>query len=202
MELQNGYHYGIGTSKIREEAIALHRMRYYEVGFFTENEEDPYEKDSVYFVAQEASSQQVVGVSRLIFKTMDHLPTIENFDIYDLDYAKLLKLEKHRYAEMSAFTKLPKHEVGIEIIRTIFQYSNQTGLTHWICCIDERVFKYLNRIFSSIFKEIGVPKVYLGSISIPCMVNLPEAMKEIKIKRPKLYDFLSETEQKVQEVSK
>src|SRR5438874_427352 len=102
------YHFGIAVNNIREEAILLHRMRYLEVGFFKEGEKDPYEKDSLYFVGQETGLNQVVGVSRLIFKPLEQLPTIRNFDIYDIDLARLMKLGDHCYAEMSAFTKLPK----------------------------------------------------------------------------------------------
>ncbi|MGM0877112.1 MAG: N-acyl amino acid synthase FeeM domain-containing protein [Bacillota bacterium] len=202
MENKYHYHFGIALNKIREEAIQLHCMRYLEVGFFEEGEKDPYEQDSLYFVARETTLNQVVGVTRLIFKPIEQLPTINNFEIYDIDLARVIKLEKRRYAEMSAFTKLPKHEVGVHLIRTIFHYSNQHGITHWIACIDDRVYRYLNRIFSSIFKEIGVPKVYLGSVTVPCVVNLPEAMKQIKEQRPKLYEFLKEANEQVMEVSR
>lgn len=200
MELKNHYHFGPAFNKVREEAITLHRMRYEEVGFFKKGEKDPYEKDSLYFVGQETTLNQVVGVSRLIFKPMEQLPTLKSFEIYDIDYTKLLKLEIHRYAEMSAFTKLPKHEIGVHLIRTLLQYSKQNGITHWVACIDERVYRYLNRIFSAIFKEIGVPKVYLGSKTVPCVVDLPQALKQINEQRPKLYEFLIEGEQKVMEV--
>jgi len=200
LENNSHYHFGVASGKIREEAIQLHRNRYLEVGFFEEGEVDPYEQDSLYFVALEQNLNQVVGVTRLIFKPMEELPTLQNFEIYDIDLVRVNKLEKHRYAEMSAFTKLPKHEVGVHMIRTILHYSNQNGITHWVACIDERVFRYLNRIFSSIFKEIGVPKVYLGSVSVPCIVELPEAFKQIKEQRPKLFQFLQEADEQIMEV--
>ncbi|MFC0272301.1 hypothetical protein ACFFIX_12735 [Metabacillus herbersteinensis] len=202
MAEKNQYHFGIALNKVREAAIQLHRSRYEEVGFFTEGEVDPYEKDSVYFVAQERATDQVVGVIRLIFKPINQLPTLANFDIYDIDYARLIKLDKQKYVEMSAFTKLPTHDVGVHLIRTIFQYSIQNGITHWVACIDERVYRYLNRIFSSLFKEIGVPKVYLGSVSIPCALSIPEGLIQFKEQRPKLYEFLTTTEKQVMEVTR
>lgn len=200
MELTKQYHFGPAFNKVREEAIALHRMRYEEVGFFKKGEKDPYEQDSLYFVGQETTLNKVVGVTRLIFRPMEELPTLKNFQIYDIDYTKLLKLELNRYVEMSAFTKLPKHEIGIQLIRGIFQYSQQNGITHWVACIDDRVYRYFNRIFSTVFKQIGVPKAYLGSVSVPCVLSIEEALKQISEQRPKLYQFLIEGEQKKMEV--
>ncbi|WNF37946.1 hypothetical protein RJD24_05775 [Bacillaceae bacterium IKA-2] len=200
MEMTNHYHFGPAFNKVREEAIALHRLRYEELGFFKKGEKDPYEQNSLYFVGQETTFNQVVGVTRLIFQPMDQLPTITSFEIYDIDYTKLLKLENHSYAEMSAFTKLPKHEIGVHLIRMIIHYSKQNGITHWVACIDERVYRYLNRILSPIFKEIGVPKVYLGSKTVPCLVDIHASMKQISEQRPKLYQFLIEGEEKKMEV--
>jgi len=201
METSKTYHFGIAANHIRENAIALHRKRYSEVGFLKKDEQDPYEKDSLYFVAQDNTSNEIVGVTRLIFKELTDLPTFEHFSIYDIDLIRLQKLDKHRFAEVSAFTKMPQHEVGMEIIQTVFQYSLQQGITHWICCIDERVYKYLNRVFGSVFKVIGEPKVYLGSVTIPCVLDIPSSTPIFKQTRPKLYDFLFKDKKQIMEVS-
>ena len=202
MTVVKKYHFGLAVNQLREEAIKLHRNRYSEVGFLKEDDKDPYEVDSLYFVAQEDDINETVGVTRLIFKQLLELPTIENFTIYDLELKKLKKLKKNSFAEVSAFTKMPQHEVGMDIIRTVFQYSLQNGITHWVCCIDERVYKYLNRVFGPIFKLIGEPKVYLGSVSIPCVIDINEGVREFKTTKPKLYDFIVNYENKIMEVSK
>jgi N-acyl-L-homoserine lactone synthetase len=202
MSIVKKYHFGLAVKKLREEAIKLHRNRYSEVGFLNEDEQDPYEADSLYFVAQEDEINETVGVTRLIFKPLLELPTIENFTIYDLELKRLKKLKNNSFAEVSAFTKMPQHEVGMDIIRTVFQYSLQNGITHWVCCIDERVYKYLNRVFGPIFKLIGEPKVYLGSVSIPCVIDINEGVRAFKTTKPKLYDFIVNYENKIMEVSK
>lgn len=196
------YYYGQAISQFREDAIKLHRKRYSEVGFLLEDEKDPYESDSLYFVAKDQEKNAIVGVTRLIFKPFLELPTVEHFTIYDLDLKKLQKLDNNKYAEFSAFTKMPQHEVGMDIIRTVFQYSLHHGITHWICCIDERVYKYLNRVFGPVFKMIGEPKVYLGSISIPCIIDINNGVLAFKHTKPKLYDFIVNFENQILEVSK
>lgn len=196
---EEGYYFKLAEGSLFEEAMALHYQRYQEVGFIKENEEDPYVDSSKYFIVQTADTQEVVGVTRLIFKTLEDLPTIRNFEIFEEQLEKLSLLDSNKYAEVSAFTKMPKHDVGLGLIRTIFKYSMESELSHWICCVDERVYRYLNRIFKFPFEVIGEPTVYLGSKSIPCMLDLSECLMALKEKRKPLYDYLLASNQKIRE---
>lgn len=202
MKTVEKYHFGQAVKSLRQEAIQLHRARYSEVGFLHKNEFDPYEADSLYFVAKDQEIDKIVGVTRLICKPLMELPTMENFTIYDLELKKLKNLKKSCYAEMSAFTKMPQHEVGMDLIRIVFQYSLQNDVSHWICCIDERVYNYLNRVFGPVFKLIGEPKVYLGSVSIPCVIDIKAGVLIFKETKPKLYDFIVNYENQPMEVLK
>lgn len=188
MNEQRQYHYAVAQGGVREHAIKLHRQRYEEVGFFKKDEVDHYEQKSVYFSAQ-ADDGTVVGVTRLIYAGLDELPTIKHFQIYDLELEKLNQLDRTWFAEVSAFTKMPKHEVGAGLIKAVLQYSLASGLTHWICCIDERVYKYMQRMIKFPLKVIGVPQVYLGSITIPCALQLSEFLVNLQQHRPTLYDY-------------
>lgn len=196
------YFFHEASGALRDKAIELHHQRYQEVGFFRKDEEDPYEANSTYFVAESSIDQRIVGVTRLIFEKLEELPTMKYFSVYDLEKAKLLQLDNNRYAEISAFTKLPQHDVGMSLIRTVLQYSQAVGVTHWICCIDERVYNYMHRMFKFPFKVIGSPKIYLGSTSIPCLLNLAECLSTLKIHRPTLYHYLTEQAYQTLEVVK
>ncbi|BBI35812.1 N-acyl amino acid synthase FeeM domain-containing protein [Cohnella abietis] len=200
MKNDSAYVYSVARGKLREKAVKLHFERYLEVGFFDKGESDPYEADSVYFTAQTIQSEDAVGVTRLIFDKLDDLPTLKNFNIYDLEKARLLQLEPSRYAELSAFTKLPAHDVALGLIKTVFQYSEQVGITHWICCVDERVYNYMNRVFKFPFRTIGEAKVYLGSKSIPCVLILDEILATIKEERVPLYEYFVERQTRYLEV--
>lgn len=191
---EEGYYFKLAEGSLFKEAMALHYQRYQEVGFIKGNEDDPYVDSSKYFVVQTADTQEVVGVTRLIFNSLEELPTIRYFDIFEEQMNKLALLDSGKYAEVSAFTKMPKHDVGLGLIRTIFNYSMETELSHWVCCVDERVYRYLNRIFKFPFEVIGEPTVYLGSKSIPCMLDLSECLMALKEKRKPLYDYLMESE--------
>lgn len=182
------YRFCVAEGELRKKAIALHFQRYLEVGFFRKDEQDPYEKKSVYFVAL-SESEEVVGVIRLITGELDELPTIKHFRIYDLDLARLEQLEKRSYGEVSAFTKLPQHDVGIGLLKAVYLYSLRNGITHWICCIDERVFRYMQRMFLSPFKVVGEPKVYLGSKTIPSVMALSDCASKVKDSRNRLFEY-------------
>lgn len=194
---EEGYYFKLAEGGLFEEAMALHYQRYQEVGFIKEDEDDPYVDSSRYFIVQTADTEDVVGVTRLIFKTLEELPTIRYFEIFEEQIQKLSLLDSSKYAEISAFTKMPKHDVGLGLIRTVLNYSLENDLSHWICCIDERVYRYLHRIFKFPFEVIGEPHVYLGSRSIPCVLDLSECLVTLKEKRKPLYDYMIETDNKL-----
>lgn len=194
---EKGYYFRLAEGDLFEEATALHYQRYQEVGFIKENEEDPYVDSSRYFIVQTVDTEDVVGVTRLIFKSLKELPTIRYFDIFDEQIEKLSLLDASKYAEISAFTKMPKHDVGLGLIRTVLNYSLENDLSHWVCCIDERVYRYLHRIFKFPFEVIGEPKVYLGSRSIPCVLDLSDCLVTLKEKRRPLYDYMLKAENKL-----
>lgn len=200
MKNDQNYVFKTASGELRQKAVQLHVERYVEVGFFNEGEHDPYQAGAVYFTAQPAHAQSVVGVTRLIFDKMDKLPTLQNFNIYDIERARLMQLDAIRYAELSAFTKLPAHDVSVGLLKTALQYSLDIGLTHWVCCVDERVYQYMNRIFKFPFRTIGEPRVYLGSNTIPCVLILEDALTNIKQERLPLYQYLMDREPQYREV--
>ncbi|SFS71940.1 hypothetical protein [Paenibacillus sp. BC26] len=200
MKTDSQYFYSVARGKMREKAIKLHVERYLEVGFFNKNEKDPYQANSTYFTSQPIATDEVVGVTRLIFEKLDELPTLQNFRIFDIERIKLQQLEVIRYAELSAFTKLPAHDVALGLLKTALQYSLQIGITHWVCCVDERVYNYMNRIFKFPFRLIGEPRVYLGSNTIPCVLVLDDVLNTVREERPALYDYLVEQETRYLEV--
>lgn len=202
MEHNVQYEYGVAFNELKKEAVKLHYQRYQEVGFFTKEDKDTYEQDSIYFIAKPQDRQHVAGLTRLINLPLHELPTIKEFHIYDIPKAKLEQLDRKKYAEISAFTKIPKHDCGLGLIKTALKYSQDTGITHWIGCIDERVYNYMHRMLKFPFQVIGEPKVYLGSKTIPCVLNLPECLDILKEKRKPLYDYFTTYHQEKIEVSK
>lgn len=184
------YSYQLASNELRDKAIELHLTRYIDVGFLKKGEQDPYQEESVYFAAVCKADNAVVGVNRLIFRPMDELPAMREFAIYDIEKLKLKQLDSHRYAEMSALTKLPNHDCTLGMLRTTLQYSLERKMTHLFCSLDERVHKFMIRMFHFPFHQIGEPKVYLGSNTIPCILDLVELAQVLKESKRKLYEYL------------
>lgn len=186
----NQYTYHVARNELREQAIEFHLQRYMEVGFLKSGEKDTYQEDSIYFAAVYKEENKVVGVNRLILKPMDHLPTLKEFTIYELEREKLKQLEMYPYAEMSALTKAPNHDCTLGMLRMTLQYSLNNEIYYWFCSLDHRVHKYMKRMFNFPFIQIGKPKVYLGSNTIPCILDLKETAEVLKETRIKLHEYL------------
>jgi N-acyl-L-homoserine lactone synthetase len=201
MKNQMNYVYNVANGNMREKAVKLHHQRYEEVGFFNKNEIDPYEETSEYFIAQTELLNEVVGVTRLILNKPQELPTIKHFDIYDIERARIKLIDPSKIAEISAFTKMQTHDVGLGLIKSVIEYSYHQGLTHWVCCIDKRVYNHMLRMFKFPFKVIGEPEVYLGSTSIPCLLDIGECLSTLKELRPSLYEYFGSVELVSAEVS-
>jgi N-acyl-L-homoserine lactone synthetase len=189
MNNDHSYIYSVAQGKLKEKAVQLHHDRYLEVGFFKKDEKDPYESNALYFTVQPIDNEKVVGVTRLLFEKLEELPTMKSFQIYEIEKARLNQLDPSRYAEFSAFTKMPEHNVGLGLVKAVFQYSEQVGITHWICCVDERVYNYISRLFKFPFRTIGESQVYMGSKTIPCVLILDEILATIKEHRVPLYEY-------------
>lgn len=189
--MTDNYSYFLATGKSKEVAIKLHHERYIDLGFFTKNEVDPYESMSTYFAVSEGHpSNNIVGVSRLISApSVMGLPTIKNFDVKSNVVDHLLGLDQSSVVEYSAFTKLPNHNVGIGLIVECFRYSMDNNCGHWLCCLDDRVYNYLHRVFKVPFDVIGTPKVYLGSNTIPCYIDLYTYQESVKDVNKRIYDL-------------
>jgi N-acyl-L-homoserine lactone synthetase len=175
-------------------------QRYFDVGFTRKDEADPYVEHSIYFIAKKESLMEIVGTTRLIFKHLDELPTIKYFEINEMEKDKLAQLEPDQYAEVSALTKMPQYDVTLGLIGLVVQYSLAKGISHLICCIDERVYNYLDKVSHLPFKIIGTKKVYLGSVCIPCAINLSEYLAVLKEKKYAIYQYLFPNSDKNTEV--
>jgi hypothetical protein len=185
------YCFSQAVGEVRKSAIALHRQRYLEVGFMPENFQDPYEKDSIYFVAQQQESFQVVGVCRLVLQDLRTLPTYAHFDLSPDERQALHQLKPGTYAELGALTKLPHHHgMTPGLIETALSYAASWGMTHVLCCIDQDFFRSV-RVFLDIpVQVIGSAQPFYGSIKIPCVVSVPEALARLRARKPQAFQHL------------
>jgi hypothetical protein len=172
---------------LRREAIRLHRQRYEEIGFMPEDFQDAYEPDALYFGAWHRGSNQIVGVCRLVFGELWSLSTVSCFELFEKDRQALALLAPGTYAEFGAFTKLPGHDVAGGLLSAAVQYVSDAGLTHVLCCVDERVKRHMQQRFGLPYRVIGATRPFHGSTKVPCVLSvtgLVDCMEAFQRERP------------------
>ncbi|HYO53378.1 hypothetical protein [Archangium sp.] len=186
------YRFIQAEGELRRRAVALHRQRYMEVGFMPRDFQDPYEKGSIYFVAQHLEHQQVVGVCRLVLQELRTLPTYTHFELFEHERRALDQLKPGTYTELGALTKLPHHpDVTPGLIATTLGHASAREMTHLLCCIDQQLFQSLRMFLDIPFQVIGKDRMFYGSIKIPCVVNISETLERLKARKPQAFQQLS-----------
>jgi hypothetical protein len=180
------YRFSQAEGELRRKAIALHRQRYMQVGFMPEDFQDPYEKDAIYFVAEHAEHQQVVGVCRLVLQELRTLPTYAHFELFEHERWALEQLKPGTYTELGALTKLPNHpEVVPGLLMLAFSHAAAQGMSHVLCCIDQRLFQSVRLHLGIRFQVIGKEQLFYGSLKIPCVVNIADTLRQLAARKPR-----------------
>lgn len=168
------------------EARRLQGQRFVDAGFVSELNADGVIDDewvpiSTYFGAI-AANGAVVGVARLIPNSAAGLPALQEFRLSDAGSEVVDGIEPRRLVEVSAlaiargqgFSR--SSMVADHLYRAMYQHSVVTAeYTHWCAALDVRVKRHLvsSRNFL-LLEEIGEEKDYLGSPTVPVLLDLLE----------------------------
>jgi N-acyl-L-homoserine lactone synthetase len=188
----NIYRFSQAHGELRKSAIALHRQRYQELGFMPEGFQDPYERDSIYFVAQHAGRPQVIGVCRLVIQDLRMLATYAHFELFEHERKALTQLKPGTYSEFGGFTKLPHHhDIVPGLLATALSYASARGMTHLLCCVDQQLSERMRMFLDLPLRDIGNARQFYGSLKIPCTVSIPEALSRLGTRKPQVFQHLS-----------
>jgi hypothetical protein len=138
---------------------------------------DKYTWNSVPFVAKQGG--EYVGSARMIVRNGFNLPTLSdptiNIDENWKDTVKDCKVEFSQFA----VKKGSPAGVSIGLLRAAHIYSRDVlKISDWVATIDDRVVRLLNsNFFHFELPQIGPGVLYLGSLSIPVLVNFEKALE-------------------------
>jgi hypothetical protein len=162
----------------KEEAIIARRFvykRYSEVGYLEESNtkifNDKYTKYSIYFIAIDELTKQIVGVIRLVKVSGEGLPVLNSFDVKT-------KISEHSM-EIGNLVADPYNDIAKGLYKIALVYSLNNNIRYWYAGIDKRL---LERLFDKYFilrftcKKIANPKYYIGSVSVPIMIKIKKIM--------------------------
>lgn len=183
------------------QARRLQGQRFVDAGFVSALDsdgviDDPWVSISTYFGAIDADGI-VVGVARLIPNTLLGLPALQEFELTAAGRNAVWGIEPSRLVEVSALATAKGQGfarsslIADRLYRAMYQYSVvSAGYTHWCAAMDTRVKKHLvgSRNFL-LLEEIGIPKDYLGSPTVPCLLNLLEQARHSALTSPSSTGF-------------
>lgn len=143
--------------------------------FPDKRESDELDKHAAHFIA--LNSTEPVGTSRLIKNSELGLPIERLVDI------KTLNLNPNRMVEVSRLAAVKSERdnhllVFFGLTRLMWRYANKQRMETWAAVADIPLFRLLKRIEMP-FIFIGKPVWYLGSKSIPVIVDLKKTRHKI-----------------------
>jgi len=158
-------------------------------------EQDEYDlKQSITFLAVDILGN-CAGTSRLIIPGELPFPIENHFELLP----KALLEERHgrlrHCVEVSRFIVpdhpfLKNHEITLRLCKAMIMTSIKMGVTHMLMSIDYRFFRLLKMLGFQL-SEIGEPKFYLGSRTIPGILPLINMLPFLRDRKPSLYEFLT-----------
>jgi N-acyl-L-homoserine lactone synthetase len=154
-------------------------------------EKDEYDSmQSIAFLAKDMNDN-VIGTSRLILKGDISLPVERHFELYPDQELKVILGDGSSYAEASRFIvpehpSYKNHEITLALISRMIQMCEERDIAGMLMSADYRFYRLL-RMLGLPLCQIGKPRVYLGSETIPGVLPLARLESETKYRKPKLY---------------
>jgi len=138
--------------------------------------EDPYQKYSAYIIALKSENGvigngELVGVIRQIHHSSLGFPVINDFKLYPEAKARLESIDPQTIVELGGLYTEPGCNVAKDLYSYAWQRSKLLGHRHWLAAIDLRLFKIFRKRLLFQFNQIGYEKFYLGSITVPAMMD-------------------------------
>lgn len=161
----------------------LHHDGYLKVGYISRPSptgmiEDPYVESSDFIIAilpnddgRGCISGEIVGVVRIIKDSNAGYPLLNEFELYPRSKDRIKKLDFARVVEISSLSVKPGYGAAKALYRYAWQYSKARGDLYWLAAIDRDLFDVFRKRFHFYFDRIGRDKLYLGSITVPAMLD-------------------------------
>src|SRR3972149_3291418 len=124
-----------------------------------------------------------IGTSRLILPGGIPLPIEKHFELYPKEQLETHHGDMEYCVEVSRFVVpqnpfFNRHEITLMLCKKMIKTALAMGVTHMLVSADHRFFRLL-RMLGFHLEEIGEPKFYLGSKTVPGILtlrDLPEVL--------------------------
>ena len=173
--------------------------------YATPEESDEYDivQSMIFLVIDDFSN--AIGTSRLILPGEIPFPIEKHFILHPMEQIENT-YGKIKYAmEVSRFIipqnpAIKNHEITKMLCMEMLSMLLKMGATHAFISADYRFFRLLN-ILGFDFAQIGEPKIYMGSKTIPGITNLKNLASRLEREKPQLYEYLMASDKPIEEMA-
>lgn len=180
------------------EARKFQASRYLDAGYISARPpggviEDEWVVASTYHVARDVAGD-VVGVCRFVGPSELGLPMLRHFNL-DSSWSRVIGAAAATTYEMGALAadpNQPKFAVAAALYRqAVRQFRVCPGQVHLLAALDARLFRAMRRFMHFPFEQVGDPKFFLGSETVPAYLYLPAALERQVAMAPRAARFFS-----------
>lgn len=175
------------------ECVRFRTEIYVAEGYLPEPEQsagpDCYDGQSAHICVREAATGNLIGYCRMIAGEPYPLPIVQLYP--ELKRLVGAGVEVSRFSVRNRFRgKLNVQEMAplFLLAREMLAWSHRQGIHQWYCLIDERFQNLCERFFKMEFRILGEPEFYMGSPSVPCIIDLSESFRK-SLRKPELAGF-------------
>ncbi len=189
-----------------EAARRLHGLRYGTAGYIKQEEldeqgrirEDPYWRYARYAVAENITTGSIDGTIRMIPHNPLGFPALTEFQLYEnwRQFAPDLKADNAEELSGLAVDQKAVGEIfslGPGLYRFVWQeVCRRKARIYWLASVDEGLYKIFVNVFHFCFRQIGETAVYLGSPTVPAVLDLRQQPDYMMARDPELVEYFLE----------
>lgn len=170
-----------------DEARRLHGRCFLEAGYVSRLDsrgmiDDDWVVHSIYKVAIDEVTGQVVGTCRLIQPSERGFPIFEHFNITEEALSVFALVDPDRCVEVSALATRRQGLQNLAISAALYGAAWQSTVlgkhAYMLATVDYRLYRILRRQFHFPFEMLGQAQKYMGSSTVPVAMYLPRAITE------------------------
>jgi N-acyl-L-homoserine lactone synthetase len=157
-------------------------------------EKDVYDDYAINFALMTKKDNKLIGTVRLVKSNSNGLPIEKEFELkinnFNMDDTQEVEISRLCIEKKYRRTNIGNNNALLAILKALYSYAKKENYNNLLAAIDKNVFEMLKKIGFS-FTILGTSKYYMGSKSIPVMINLEHESMWLKIVNPVLWKFLN-----------
>lgn len=169
-------------ARLLQEYIVFRNTIYVAEGYVPESEQttepDCYDRQSTHIGIRDRKTGALAGYCRMIYGSPVPTPLVQLYPQQEELNSSLVEISRFSIqnnwrGKLSAMGMAPLFLLARELLLI----SHHEGILQWGCLIDARFYKLCKRFFKMKFNMLDEARMYMGSPSLPCLIDLSETIR-------------------------